>query len=1111
MYRVLMVLGLAGCVSSSSVACDDGRICPIGSLCTALGCASQAQLDACGGKADGDACTIDHLDGMGTCIGGACISTLCGNATLDPGEACDDGNHISGDNCRGDCGKIEICGDGILDAGEACDDGNTNPGDTCSGCRIAHWDAAPFVGEPLRATDLTFDRPSGLAYDTAGRLYVSDALGHRIVRIEADGTTTAIAGTYRQPGYEPDPTTAVISHLSQPRAVAVDGIGRVFVADSYNATIRRLDLDGRIATIVGAPSPGSSGDDGPATQARLDLPVGVAVDPGGVIAVADLNNHKIRMIDTNGTITTVAGTGQPGLGPDGAGPVTALDSPSAVAFDARGRIVFADTGNHLVRRVDPITSQVVTLPGAFTKPIGLAIEPSGAILVVDELTPTSGVVRRIDVGGAVSTLSEPFIHPLAVAVDAQGHVAVADGGALQVVEIQPDRSLAVVAGSGATEIDDDGVAATSVGLNRPVSTAIDAMGRVLVVVTADNRVRRIELDGSIHTLDLGALVLTAPEAVAVDRVSGAVAIADSGGHRVIAIAANGTSAIVAGTGAIGSPAFGIAATLDKLRRPAGLAFHPTTGELYIADVDDHRVVRIGADGQLHLVAGNGTAAFGGDGTAASVLHSPRGLAFDNGGALVIADSANQRIRRVDVATRIIATIAGASTIAGFNGDGLAATATQLASPSAVALDASGRIVFADTDNTRVRRFVVGGTVETLVGTGGEGEFAGDGLSATAATVDVVLGIAVDGSDRIVLTDSSHKGALGYLRRIESGATPRILTIAGAIDPKQFGAVGLARLATPYQLALDGAGGLFVAGGMSRTVDRIAGGFVAAVTGRYPSDAVGLARFDSRYAEVRGVAVDLANHAMFVATGDTVDRVDTTAVDPSRWTHATIAGSRTASGFTDGAGAAARFRTAAGLDYDAAAHALWIVDTGNHAVRTLDVQTLTVATAVNTAHALGFAGDGGPASAALLYAPSAIVRCDNGDRFIADTGNHRVRRIEAVTGTISTVLGDGTAASSGEGAPSRNFLVDTPRGLACDALGNVFVTSRTTVRQLVADEHHVVDGSGAVATIFGAPPRDRFPATAMTCLAAVVVTAPGVVAVADACTGLAVTLTQHVDP
>jgi hypothetical protein len=173
-----------------------------------------------------------------------------------------------------------------------------------------------------------------------------------------------------------------------------------------------------------------------------------------------------------------------------------------------------------------------------------------------------------------------------------------------------------------------------------------------------------------------------------------------------------------------------------------------------------------------------------------------------------------------------------------------------------------------------------------------------------------------------------------------------------------------------------------------------------------------------------------------------------------------------------------------------------------------ISAATVSTVAGTSATVGYLGDGGPASEALLYGPQAVTRCGNGDLFIADTGNNRVRRVAAGTNVITTVLGDGLPASLGEGSPASQFPVDAPLGLACDAYGNLYVTSTTAVRIVPADSNGVVDGTSAVQTIYGAEPRDEFPQSVTSCLTGLVVVDAMTVQVVDACTGLLVQLTRQ---
>ncbi|MEZ4366707.1 MAG: hypothetical protein R2939_10525 [Kofleriaceae bacterium] len=205
------------------------------------------------------------------------------------------------------------------------------------------------------------------------------------------------------------------------------------------------------------------------------------------------------------------------------------------------------------------------------------------------------------------------------------------------------------------------------------------------------------------------------------------------------------------------------------------------------------------------------------------------------------------------------------------------------------------------------------------------------------------------------------------------------------------------------------------------------------------------------------------------------------------------------GFVDGALASARFRSPEGLLLSETL--LYVADTGNHVVRAIDLSSGSVSTIAGTPATLGYFGDDGPATAALLYAPTAIARCPSGDLYVADTGNHRIRRIEAGSGNITTVLGDGVPASSGEGSPAWAFPVAEPRGLACDASGNLYVASSRTVRLLPADPDGVVDGSGPVLTIYGSSAEQGYPQNSTVSLTGLLGTGPDTLWLTDADTGL----------
>ena len=417
---------LAGCLDKAANDCGGGITCPLDKVCLAGGgCALPEQLTACDGAIDGASCTF--AGGVGTCVGGVCVGSLCGNGDVDPGEQCDDGNTTSGDGCRNDCLKVELCGDGVLDQGEGCDDGNTNPADGCDACAPTTWRATAVIGGNANATTVGMS-PAGVAIDRRGDLYIADTDNSIIRRVDASGVITTVAGTGVE-GFGGDGGAATSAQLDFPFGVAADGLGNLYIADTFNNRVRRVDANGLITTVAGggAPCPscgvqGFSGDGGAATSAQLDTPIGVAVDGLGNLYIADQNNLRVRRVDTNGIITTMAGSGPTGNGNGGfsgdGGPATSarLNVPDGIAVDGQGNLYIADTRNHRIRRVDT-NGLITTVAGdgssGFTGdggpalgaglggPQGVAVDGPGNLYITD-----GGVrIRRVDVGGVITTVA----------------------------------------------------------------------------------------------------------------------------------------------------------------------------------------------------------------------------------------------------------------------------------------------------------------------------------------------------------------------------------------------------------------------------------------------------------------------------------------------------------------------------------------------------------------------------------------------------------------------------------------------------------------------------------------------------------------------------------
>ncbi|MES2393798.1 MAG: Ig-like domain repeat protein, partial [Acidobacteriota bacterium] len=298
--------------------------------------------------------------------------------------------------------------------------------------------------------------------------------------------------------------------------------------------------------------------------------------------------------------------------------------------------------------------------------------------------------------------------PSGIAYDAAGNVYFADVNRSQVFEASLGGVLSVVAGSGVQGFGGDGGPATAAELNEPVAVAVGK-------------------DGTIY-------------------------IADAGNARVRAVA-GGVITTFAGNGVVGFAGDGGAATGAEFRRPVGLAVD-ASGAVLICDRGNQRVRRVSA-GVIATVAGDGVQGFAGDGGAAvaAELDSPEGVAVSADGRVFVADSHNARIRVVGT-DGVIATFAGTGVV-GFSGDGGPAIAARLALPRGLVVDASGGLVFADSNNERIRRIDAAGVMATLVGGGGEGK-AGEGNGAAGTLMDSPRGVAVSSFGQAVFADSRNK-------------------------------------------------------------------------------------------------------------------------------------------------------------------------------------------------------------------------------------------------------------------------------------------------------------------------------------------------------------------
>jgi hypothetical protein len=257
---------------------------------------------------------------------------------------------------------------------------------------IAGNGIAGFSGDAGPALGAEFNNPTALSVDTTGALLVCDSANHRIRRI-ASGTITTIAGNGTQ-GFAGDGGAATAAELDTPSGLAIAADGRVYIADTHNNRIRAIALDGTISTVAGIGAPAYSGDGGPATAAELAQPRGLLATSAGTLLFADSSNHRLRMVDANGLITTIAGSGVQGSSLDAtSAAVAALDTPRGVALSIFGAPVFADAHNGQVR--ETLTNGNLYLPA------GLAPMRSSAVTLVAPASAAYGqAIVSVDVSGA---------------------------------------------------------------------------------------------------------------------------------------------------------------------------------------------------------------------------------------------------------------------------------------------------------------------------------------------------------------------------------------------------------------------------------------------------------------------------------------------------------------------------------------------------------------------------------------------------------------------------------------------------------------------------------------------------------------------------------------
>jgi sugar lactone lactonase YvrE len=610
-------------------------------------------------------------------------------------------------------------------------------------------------GGPAISASLSY--LTGVAVDSSGNIFIAERSNCRIRKVSAQtGNISTVAGTGTC-FYFGDGVPATSAALNDPSGVAVDGSGNLFIADTWNCLVREVSAStGVISTLAGTPPDptgllhcGYSGDGGPAISAKVGFSNGVAVDGSGTVFIADPSSCVIRRISTStGIISTVAGTGSCGYSGDG-GPGTSatVNAPNGVAVDHSGNVFIADTSNCVIRKVASSNGQIVTVAGDFS--VGCGYSGDGGLA-------TSAQINQ----------------PYGVAVDSSGNFFIADYKNSVIREVS--SSTASISTFAGVTVPDPNLNGHLIGL-----PALSGDGYLAT-------------DG-----ELGFLNDTPYGAGMATDSSGNVYIADTANNAIRKIsAATGIMTTVAGNGLIGHSGDGGPATQAELFYPRDVAVD-SAGNIYIMDSGNCVVRKITAStGVISTVAGTlpdnsggfNNCDFSGDGGPATsaqlypidLLIPAGGIAVDRSGNIFIADTGNGVIRAVSASTGIITTVAGIplSLFVG-TGDGGPATSATLFAPYGVAVDRSGNIFIADTDDYAIREVMaVNGNIFTIAGNIALGQgFSGDGGPAGSAQLrNVFGGLFLDSAGNLFIPDPANC----LIRRV-SGSTGIISSVAGTFN------------------------------------------------------------------------------------------------------------------------------------------------------------------------------------------------------------------------------------------------------------------------------------------------------------------------------------------
>lgn len=829
-------------------------------------------------------------------------------------------------------------------------------------------------GDNGAASAARFNRPTSLAVDVQNNLlYVSDSGNNRIRVINL---TTNIIANYAGTGgagFNNDGVIATNASLNNPAGITLDAAGNLFIADRNNHRIRRVDAVSKLmSTVAGDGAQGFGGDGSAATAAQLNLPADVAVDGAGNVYIADLANHRVRRVKTNGTIETIAGNGTAGFTGDGGAATSAqLNSPASLEIDSDCSVYVGDSNNLRVRKLTPsstggtsnrnpvitstignqtmIKGQTLTLPLAATDEdndmvtFTLVNAPAFADIINNNPTGRTATLRL------QPTVAGTFSNIQVRASDGNGGVATSPAFTVTVNEPAPGNQPPT-ANAGQLPATLEALFATGAPINLNGSGS-DPDGDPVTFSWTDNG--NVIATSAVTTVTLGigthSIVLTVSDnkGAKTSTTPQTVVVRDTTPPTISGVPASITTAATSAAGA--NINYTMPTATDLVDGVVQVVADKASGSLFAVGTTTVKFTATDSRGNaataqftvtvtpfvsggtptsynISTFAGSGNYGFSGDGGQAidAAMKQISALTRDAGG-LMMADSVGRVVRRID-AQGVIRTIAGNSAN-GNGGDGGQANFAQISAPGGVVTDANGNTYVSDTAYHRVRRVATDGRIYHFAGsaTGVSGSIGDNGV-ASSARLNRPTALAVDAQNLYIVDSGNHR-----IRAVN--LTTNIITTVAGNGGAGFGGDGvqaiIASLNNPSGLALDVSGNLFIA------------------------------------------------------------------------------------------------------------------DRSNHRIRKVDAVTKLISTVAGTGEP-GFAGDSNQATAAQLNSPVDVDVDAAGNVFIVDQTNNRIRRVNAA-GVIETIAGNGTVGYSGDGGPALQAQITQPTAIEVESDGSIMIGDNGNLR------------------------------------------------------------------